>query len=260
MRKKFFLTPIVVLILGILGALFRYWEVDTIFDPVTGLAKRYASVSILLIILTAVVILIAVLYARFLDNKGILNIDPKRPFPVNSKLSVTVLTILGVVIMLCSAYNYLIDINETIVFRAVFAVLGIGTGVAIITDASASYKGDESKMGFLFCIATLFMSWWLIMTYKENNSNPVLLEYCYECLGAIAATLSFYYATGHFYGKITPKRTVISHLMGIFFCLVTSLNAGNIAQKIIFAVLGLYLIIRICAYISGNANNEIIEE
>lgn len=256
MRKKMILTPIVVFLAGIIGAFLRNKEVNTIFDPETGLAERFAAVSVLLIVLTAAVILISVLYSILAEKKGAFSVDAQRPFPIRSKLTVTVLTIIGVVVILGSVYNYLIDYNETVIFRAGFAILGIFTGAAIISDASAAFKSDERKMGFLMCIATLFMCWWLIMTYKENNSNPVLLEYCYECLGIIAATLSFYYATGSIYGKILPKRTVVTHLLGIYFCMVTAVNAGNIAQGAIFAALAVYQLIRVCAYVRGTSDKD----
>ena len=65
MRKNNCLMPIFSIVAGIIGMILRKKELATIFDSATGLAERGATVTILLGILSAVVVLISILYAVF---------------------------------------------------------------------------------------------------------------------------------------------------------------------------------------------------
>lgn len=249
MRKKMLITTEAVLIAGIAAAFLRLVEVKTIFEPETGLAKEAATISIILIALTIAVCIKAVLYSASLVKKGHVNVDMAKPFPITSKIAAAVITASGIIIAVGSIANFFLDTEEATVFKALFLLLGIVAGVSIIVMVQSRNRNP----GAWACMPAIFMCYWLVLTYKENNTNPVLLEYCYECLAAASATVSFYYAAGHYYGKLTPKRTIISHLSGVYFCLLTTCNAGNPAQGIMYATLAVYQLVMVCAYIKGSS-------
>lgn len=251
MRRKMLVTSQAVLGAGIIGAFFRKVEMLTIFDPVSGLAREYAVISILLVALSLLIGLKIITYAFSLDKNGQFNVDERIPFPVRTKFSMTVTMVIGVIVAVGSVLNYFMDKEETSVFKAIFAIMGILSGVAIIMISNLSYEKKHGMTGTLSCIITIFLFLWLVMTYTENNTNPALIEYCYKCFALAATTLSFYYAAGHYYGKLTPKRTVVSHFIGVYFCLVTVLDAGNIVQGVLFAALAMLQLINVCAYIRG---------
>lgn len=246
MRKKKLLTTEAVLFAGIIAAFLRFVEIRTIFEPATGLAVQNSLISILLAILTIAILIKAVWYSISLTANDCIEIKTERPFSI-SKVGVAVISVLGAIIALGSAVNYFLDIKESTLFRALFLILGVLSGISMIVMSN----GKVAKTGTWACIPTLFMCYWLVLTYKENNTNPVLLEYCYRCLAAAAATSSFYYAAGHYYGKISPKRTIVSHLAGIYFCLLTVSDTDNIAQAVMYVALAIYQLIVICAYIRG---------
>ena len=87
MRKKMLKTTGAVFAAGIIAAILRMIEVNTIFEPATGLAKEYAFISILLTLLTAAVIAKSVWYGISVVKKNQINVDLQRPFPITSKLA-----------------------------------------------------------------------------------------------------------------------------------------------------------------------------
>jgi len=84
-------------------------------------------------------------------------------------------------------------------------------------------------------VPILFMCFWLIVMYKQNATNPVLLSYCYYCLAIMASTLSFYYTAGFVFKKPAPGKTIFAYLASIYFCLVTLADEHPVSIKLIFA-------------------------
>lgn len=269
MRKNMIVIP-TALAAGIVGMILRFVEVNTIFDASNGLAERYAPISIALVILS-------VLFAAFAlcsvcgFKKQDVKIDCKNAFPMTNRLAFSAVIVIGVIIVLGSvasagvdilalradlAYaSYSVERNKIlieIILKAVFLLLGVGAGASIIKLTTCKEK--NGKTGALAVIPVLFLCFWLVLTYKDNNTNPVLVEYCYKCFAVAAATVSFYYAAGYEYGKVTPRRTIVFHYLGAYFCLVTVLDADDIAQSVMFAVLAVMQLIKCGAFIKGMQN------
>jgi len=106
MRKIKFVTTEAVLIAAVIAAVLRFWEIKTVFEPLTGLAKQYAFVSVLLVLLTVAVIGASVWYGIAVVHKGCVNVDPERPFPTTNKLAQLVCIVTGAIVV------FLYEINE----------------------------------------------------------------------------------------------------------------------------------------------------
>jgi hypothetical protein len=250
MRKNVIITSGLTLAAGIAGAFLRCREMNTVFEPGTGLPIKNAPVSMILIGLSVLVIIAAAVYA-FAAGKGISNVKKDDAFNVGSILVLAVVTVCGVIMALGALGNYILDTGEKEIFRIAYLILGAASGVAIIMAALSAYREDSGNYAKLYILPTLFMCLWLVMTYKDNNTNPALVEYSYKCLATAGAAAAFYYEAGYGYGKAAPKRTVAAHIIGAFFCLVALGAAGNIAQAAVFAVTAIVLLVNLCLFVNA---------
>ena len=179
MRKNVIITSGLTLAAGIAGAFLRCREMNTVFEPGTGLPIKNAPVSMILIGLSILVIIAAAVYA-FAAGKSLSDVKKDDAFNVGSMLVLAVVTVCGVIMALGALGNYILDTGEKELFRIAYLILGAASGVAIIMAALSAYREDSGNYAKLYILPTLFMCLWLVMTYKDNNTNPALVEYSYS--------------------------------------------------------------------------------
>lgn len=70
-------------------------------------------------------------------------------------------------------------------------------------------------------ILVIFICYWLILTYKINAANPVILDYVYDALALCAFALAGYYITGFCYGRGSPAKTLFFSNFSVYLCFVS---------------------------------------
>ena len=97
------------------------------------------------------------------------------------------------------------------------------------------FQDSRRKAPFaLSVVPTLFVCFWLILMYRQNASNPVLLDYIYKCLALVTSALSFYFTSGFLYGKPAPGKAIFTYFAAIYFCTVTLADDHPLSIKIIY--------------------------
>ena len=238
MRKFAAAMPILALVAGVIGFFLRRRELATVFDDVTGLAQRSAPVSLALIGLVAAAVIIFLVFSITAFGgkaaRGQMS-SLRHTGPIN----LAVLLVLGAA-WLVSAVMYYLNIRAAGEFPMVetyFAALSALSGLSVAALAFAEYRSERGSVRLLLSvIPALFMCFWLVLLYKQNAANPVLLSYCYQCLAILTSALSFYFAAGYVFGKAAPGKTIFSFLITIFFCCIAL--ADNLATelKAVFAI------------------------
>ena len=240
MRKFAVPVPLLALIAGIAGYFLRRRELDTVFDEVTGLAARGASATTALIGLVAAVLIVFLAFsiAASVRNKPVRG-QPSA-FCHMGRANLIAFSLLGIA-WIVAAVIYYLNIRSAGTFPVVetyFSLLSGIAGVSVLLHAIVEYKNSQSGARLLLSvIPALFMCFWLILMYKRNAANPVLLKYCYQCLAVLTAALSFYFSAGYVFGKAAPGKTVLSFLTAIFFCCVTLADPHVREIKAVFAVI-----------------------
>jgi len=225
MRKNAYIIPILAVLLGAVGFFLRKKELNTIFDSATGLAEKSASVSVLIFVLTVVVVIFACIFTFAGLNKFTSKDSYERSFKIGSLVKFWVYIIACIVMAVGGVLYYKqfglayarTNQTETILFTAIAVIAAVCQGIL----ARGAYKGKGKGLSVPSIIAPVFFCYWLIIAYKANATNPVLLDYCYECLAIIAAILSFHFAAGFVYGKPRIKQTVLFSVIGIFLCVMS---------------------------------------
>ena len=252
MRKSAVIIPLFALIAGIIGFVIRQMEVSTGFEATTGFAKRGFAATTNLIIVSAVVILLAAAIGILAKVRMKADNDYKRTFAPKGFLYLAVSFVLGFA-WLAADVLYLLDLygkGAVSVLDIIFVFLAAASALSVIFLARGAYKGRGGGEMLLFSvIPSVFFCFWLIVLYKNNASNPVILRFSYECLAIAAAALSYYFSAGFVFGKSVTGRTLFSFLVTIYFCLVVLADSVGIPIKIIFGLTAVNAFVNTVVYL-----------
>ena len=244
------ILPLFTFIAGAAGFFLRLRELGNVFD-VNGLPQRGAAITSILIAVTAAVLFAVLVFSIYVAKKrksfdGFENAFGTEPLSYPSIFSINGLIWLGATV------KYIFDINATgnltpgdIYFSALSALAAFST----VLFAIEVYQDPRKKtlLG-LSTIPVFFLCFWLILIYRQNASNPVLLSYVYRCLAIIFAALGFYFTAGFVFGKPAPGRTVFCSLAATYFCFVTLADKLAVVNEV--SDIGIKFIL--CAIIAVN--------
>ncbi len=250
MRKSAVAMPVLALVAGVFGFLIRRIEVNTAFESATGFAKRDAWSTPVLIALSGFVVILAVLFALLAVTKFRAENDFPRAFAPRGFLYIGAMFILALAWLAADVFYYFVKRTDLTVIDIIWIFLAAVTAFSLIFLARGAYKGHGGSEMLLFSIIPpIFFCYWLIILYKENAANPVLLIYCYQCLAIAAAALSFYFGAGFVYKKSVTGRTLVSFLVTIYFCAVVLAENIILPLKIIYGLTLLIQFINVIVFI-----------
>lgn len=239
MRKSAVVMPLVALIAGALGFIIRYLEVTTVFDSETGLAERGSPISYALIGLTLLVIAGAILFAALSSGKYRAESEFVEAFAPRGFLYIVVSFLIGFAWLAAVVLYYLniSAVDSVSVIDWVFVFLSALSAISVIFMARAAYKGKGGSEVLLFSVVpAIFFCFWLIILYKNNAANPVLLSYCYLTLAIAAAALSSYFTAGFVFNKAGCGKAIFCYLLSVYFSVVVLADNTDLPVKIIFGV------------------------
>ena len=240
MRISAVFMPFFALLSGAAGFYLRRTELMNVFDMHTGLPDRGAGVTMGLIALSALFLLLALVFCiravdRHASPPGFENAFGTDPLTYPFAFALVGLVWLGATV------KHFIDLNRSgslLPSEIYFLVLSALAAVSVAFFAIEMYQDPRRKMIFaLSIIPSLFMCFWLILIYKQNAANPVLLSYCYQCLAVITSALAFYFTSGFVYGKPAPGKTIFFYLAAVYFGFVTLADGHNLTISLIFVAI-----------------------
>ena len=240
MRISSVFVPFFALLAGAGGFYLRLTELLRVFNRSTGLPQRGAPVTIALFVLTAVFLLLALLFSLRATVKHRAPEGFENAYGTDPLSYPVVFSLIGVVWIGATAKHFM-ELSASAVptvLQVYFVLLSALSGISIAVFAIEMYQDPRRKIIYaLSIVPTLFMCFWLILMYRRNSSNPVLLSYCYECLAIITAALAYYFTSGFVYNKPAPGKTIFAYLAAIYFCFVTLADDHTLGIKIIFAAI-----------------------
>ena len=237
MRVSAFFTPFFVVLAGITGFYLRISERLNVFDPITGLPGRSAETTIWLFTLTCVFFIVLVVFAinASMNHKAVQGFE--NAFGTDPFYYPILFVIIGILWVVGSYmhYSYLRNNNILTSIDIVFVVFSAISAISVTFFAIEMFQDSRRKAPYMLSVVpTLFMCFWLILMYRQNASNPVLLSYIYQCFAIIAAALSFYFTSGFLYGKPAPGKSIVAYYTSIYFCLVTLADGHPAGMNILF--------------------------
>jgi len=229
--------PFFAILAGIGGFYLRLSERVNVFDPLTGLPERNAATTFWLMILSVVFMIFVIIFAIVAASRhkalpGFENAFGTDPFsyPV-------VFTLIGIA-WLVGTYLYFSDLNRSGALTAndiYFIVFSTIAAFSVTLFAIEMYQDSRRKAPYaLSVVPTIFLCFWLIMIYRQNASNPILLSYVYQCIAIMASALSFYFTSGFLYEKPAPGKAIVMYYASIYFCAIALADDLPLSIKIIY--------------------------
>ena len=229
----FILAPLAVLA-GILGFFLRRIQLETVFDPQTGLATPNAPVSLILLALSALVI------GLFF---GLSFLAPKREgadFATAFGSGVFGRTILCVFagILVFAGGGRLVALVLTGQF-ALFPLLWAGAAVlgGLFLVILALLGSSGRNVAIPSAMPVFFISLWMVILYIDHAANPVLLAYVYRLFALGFLLLSLYYIAGFAFRQAKVGRLTFAVSTAVYFTGVTFADGGITYQNIALAAL-----------------------
>ena len=229
--------PLFAVLAGIGGLYLRFLERANVFDQLTGLPERNATFTLWLFILSAAFIISIIVFAIYAYAKHRPSLGFENAFGTDPLAYPIIFTFIGLV-WLAGTYLFFSDLSQLGSIATIDVIFIVFSSLAAISTtffAIEMFQDSRRKAPYaLSVVPTLFVCFWLILMYRQNASNPVLLDYVYKCLALMASALSFYFTSGFLYGKPAPGKAIFTYFAAIYFCTVTLADDHPLSIKIIY--------------------------
>lgn len=225
---------------GAAGFYIRLVERMNAYDAQTGLPERGATISYVLMAFSVAFLLVILVFSIRIATKHKVPGGFENAFGTDPIVYPVTFTIIGLFWFVGTVLYYL-DLNilwPVPVPDLIFIVLSALSATSIAFFAIEMFQDPNHKSKFaLSVVPSIFVCFWLIVIYRKNASNPVLLSYCYQCLAVISSALGFYFTSGFVYNKPAPGKAVFFYSAAAYFCFVTLADDQAISIKFIVIAL-----------------------
>lgn len=237
--KKIF-TPVLTVVLGLIGAFLRKIELNTVFEA-SGLAKQGQPITIILAVFSA----LAAVYFIF-SSIGLKRLSAEESYNEafgGGGLVPFGLSALATAGIAVGSVLYFLNGGET-TLAALLMLAGLVTAVAVVALAYGTMKKrGEPKIAAVFStLIVIFICFWMVLEYKFRSADPVLLDYVYDFLALCALTLAFYYKAGFAFARPKPAHTMMLSKIAVYFSIVSMPGASGKAQLLFFICLAIVLL------------------
>lgn len=235
MRKKISFMPLLALMAGIAGFFLRNKELSSAIDPVTGLAERWSIFTLSLALLSVIAAAVFVLYGVLTMRGRAVRLSYKGSLSATG-LVTFFFAVVGCAAMVIGGIIYFLNarVVRVSLVDSVFALFAVLSGVCQFVLVCGAFKNKSGDSSHIAAVVTpLFLCLWLVITYKNNSTDPELLNYCGMCLALMAAILSFYFSAGFAFGRDNKLCTVIFGLLAVYSCTVAAADFSSLPLRLI---------------------------
>ena len=235
--KKNLALPALALAGGAAGFFLRRWQLDSAYQPDTGLFIHGAPATYALLGLTT---LLALLFLVFLREKreGLSDFLPAFGCPSTGQMTLfaaawILMDFAGCLGMIDGfktlrlwqaspdAYQLSLPVSQLLT-GGLCVLAGFGT---LFMGRMAYRRKLSDRECFLAPFPALAALVWLFSTHLKHGTEPVLMKYAFTLFAVLLFTLAHYYAAGFLYGRPRPRLTVFCALMA------TALGIVSLADR-----------------------------
>lgn len=256
MKNKAMLPIFLSLVCGAAGAVMHYVQLRTLVDPNTGLAEKNAPISIFLAVFSALAAIALLLLAR--RAEGDVKPEYHLAFAVKSPLPLIISAVLALMMIYAAIDCFFGDSlkNSAGAFATLLSVFILLAGVSFAAMSFSAYRGKSGGGTTLASfIIVLFVCYWLVITYKENASDPTKMNFVYDFLGLCSSSVAAYYLAGYAFGRSRVRSSLFFSSLGIYFCLTSLPTAHSLSFKILYLFVSVYLLMS-CIILARNLSTE----
>ena len=240
MRISAVFVPFLAILTGVGGYFLRASELLNVFDPLTGLPERGAATTFWLIVITALNLFIIAVFAIFAAARNKSPRGFENAFGTDPVFYPVIFT-LSSIVWLVGTYMYFEHLRVEGALQTIeiyFVILSALAAICVALFAIEMFQDSRRKAQYaLSIIPTIFLCFWLLLLYRFNASNPILLSFAYQCLAIVASALGFYFTSGFLYDKPAPGKAIVSYYASIYFCTITLADDHHLGLKLIFGAI-----------------------
>ena len=242
MKKNALILTIITVVAGAAAFILRRRELATVFRA-DGLAERGAPVSIALLVLCALAVVVLIVLSLKLTGASTVAGGYTEVFHVGGMFPTVVSALLGVAMIAAAFLNYrsaAVGGTRAVVEGAVgilAALAGIG---AFALAVNARKKSGGCALPAV--LVTLFVCFFILVTYKKKASDPVLLNYMYDFIALCLSALATLFIAGFAFERPAPKKTLWMSYVAAFFCFIGAADAIGQWTLVFYIFLIIYLL------------------
>lgn len=240
MRKNALVMCCVTCVFAAFGAFFRWLQLMTAFEEDTGLyisGSIWSVAIVLACVCAAAAILIIIFTMKKHDGRTVLPEDYCEAMRGTTAFYKPLYIFIAVVLAAGSILNFVSAGKDAYpVFQYILSLMGLLAAVGFWLVASAPEKRTDPS---IICVGSslliMLYCFWLVVSYREHGSNPVVWEYGLEILAIAFSLLGFYYVAGIAFSRPRPLITVFFTQYAAFLCIVTLPDDRCLGQQLMLA-------------------------
>lgn len=220
MKKNALILTVLTAAAGLAAFFLRRRELATVFEP-DGLARHGAPVSIILLILCVLAVIVLIVLSVKLTGERSAKGGYTEVFHVGGPVPTVISALLGVAMIAAAFLNYrsaAVGGTRAVVEGAVgilAALAGVG-GFALAVNARRKSGGCALPA----VLVTLFVCFFILVTYKKRASDPVLLDYMYDFIALCFSALATLFIAGFAFDRAAPRKALWMSFAAAFFCFI----------------------------------------
>ena len=241
MKKTAFIFTSVTAALSVLGAVLHSTEIEMILDPASGLADRFAPISVCMTAIAALTLILFVVISFLVKGR---DVEPVYHTAFAPRTAIPLaLSILAAAAMIYGAYlcfRFGVGIRSSSRLVLILSIFSALAGISFIVMSLMAYL-KKSGPETMFCsfVIVLFYCLWLIVYYLEKSADPAMMSFVYDYLAVCAAAVAGYYSAGYAFGRSRPRATLIFSMAAAFFCITAAPKALTLSFTIFFGAVGI---------------------
>lgn len=261
------LVPALALVLGGLGAALRMWQRSTGYDgaglPIPG-SPAATVLAVFLALCAAGFLLLALRQPKDLADQSAAAPSGAIAAALLA-LSGCLLAVGGLLSLKSFADDYMalsqaLFVSESAQNGALRALLQtrllplVLTAASIPAAAGLFYQAKQARSGpeqapnaFASLMPPFFCWLWLIETYRQHTSNPILWDYVLLLFAVVSILAATYCRAGFVFGAGKPRRSVLFSLLSLFFSAAALPDAGDAATALTLIALALHALVELTA-------------
>ncbi len=230
-KHRGLLGLLLVLAAGLAAAFLRTVEFRKAWDKQLMLFDNASPFAEILFVFTVLVVLALAfwLYRRFdpskqPDETGAAESAPRR-FPVIA----SVFAALSVLLMLASGlFDFVDSVGASNWPYLVFSLLTFLATAAVAATSRDIARGTVHRRthGLYLLAPVLWGTFWLILTFRETPTLPVVTLYMFDAIAIAFFMLTVLFEAGTYFDRAKPARTLFCALAGLFFTLLAAVSQG----------------------------------
>lgn len=254
MRKFAVGAALLALIAGGVGYVLRYQYFERAVEADTGLPVFSSPSLLTMVYYTAFIIVLAFVLAYIARRSFDVHenyrevIAPINLFYLCCMAAVFVLLLASGAISIVQAVSA-DTIDYIVLIRAVFIVM---TGISLFGMTYEASNKKDSRGSLVFSIIPeIAITFWLLIYYRSNQINPIILSYVYYALALAASAFGFYFTAGYVYGRCAPLRLIFSYSTAVYFLIMSLADDIPLTDKLCFIGLALFFTVNLSRFV-GN--------